>query len=182
MRRTVWVAMMTGMLMVLGEHVGAQASLVQPAAPVSAADQALALNINNALRQDPYLDYRNVRAEARQGGAILLGIVLTDFEKARAAQVARGVPGVKVVTNRLLVVRDAAGGESDLARRVRDVLLGEDPTLHVTALDIETEESDTIVLTGIVASAGTKARIGAAAANVRGVGRVINELDVEPAT
>jgi len=153
---------------------------VSPPVPHLKPDQWLSWKVDTALHYDRYLDYRDVRAHANHGGVVLTGTVLTDFEKAHAADVAGGVPGVKAVKNDILVIRDASGDESDLARRVRDVLLRQDPTLRVTALAIETEAKDEIILHGIVSSAEFKARIGQVAATVHGVKKVVNDLDVEP--
>jgi osmotically-inducible protein OsmY len=143
-------------------------------------DQWLGWKVDTAFRYDRYLDYRDVRAHADHGVVVLTGTVLTDFEKAHAARVAGGVPGVTAVKNQILVVRDPAGPGSDLARRVRETLL-QDPTLKVAALAIETEATDTIILHGIVNSAELKARIGQVASTVPGVKQVINDLDVESA-
>jgi osmotically-inducible protein OsmY len=182
MSRVASVVLMTSLLIAAGGRPLAWAAPGPPVAPTTGADLALMLKINDALRQDHYLDYRDVRAEARSGEAVLTGTVLTDFEKAHAAKVAGGVPGVKAVKNQILVVRDVAGGGSDLAKRVRDFLHQWDPNLHVTALAIETEAPDAIVLNGIVASSEAKTHIGEAAAKVAGVSRVVNNLEVEPAT
>ena len=142
-------------------------------------DQWLGWKVDTALRYDRYLDYRDVRAHARNGEVVLTGTVLTGFEKVHAAQVAGGVPGVTRVTNDILVVEDTTGDESDLARRVRDVLL-QDPAMKVPALAIETVAKDAIILHGIVSSAELKTRIGQLASTVAGVRHVDNDLDVEP--
>jgi len=181
MRGVVCAVMMTGLLIAAGSRSRVWAATGQAAAPTGGADPALALKINDALRVDHYLDYRDMRADAKDGRAVLMGTVLTDFEKTRAAKVAGGVPGVKGVTNRIVVVQggEPSINESDLARRVREGLAW-DPTLHITDLTIETQLTDTIVLHGIVSSTGLKARIGKEASSVKGVGRVVNDLHVEP--
>jgi osmotically-inducible protein OsmY len=177
MRRALFVAMMTVLLTAAGSGVSSTgATTTTPVSP----DQALALKINTALRRDRYLAYRNVRADARHGQAVLMGTVLTDFEKAHAGIVAGGVPGVKTVKNDLVVVRDASADDSDLARRIREALL-RDPALRVTALSIETRQGDGIILNGIVSSADIKTRVGTVASEVQGVRRVQNELEVEQA-
>jgi hyperosmotically inducible periplasmic protein len=175
MRRAVIVAVMTALLTAAGSGVPSARAAT---APTVSPDQALALKINTALRRDRYLAYRKVRAEARDGEALLTGSVLTDFEKAHAATVAGGVPGVKSVKNRLLVIRYPASYESDLARRIREAL-SRDPTARVTELAIETDAHDGVILHGIVASAELKALIGKDAAAVKGVRRVVNDLEVE---
>jgi len=178
MRRVMIVTMMAALLTAAGSGVPSAGAAAT--APTVSPDQALALKINTALRRDRYLAYRNVRADARHGQAVLTGTVLTDFEKAHAAIVAGGVPGVKTVKNRLLVVRDSAADDSDLARRTREALL-RDPALRVTALSIETRPGGGIILHGIVSSADLKARVGTAASGVQGVKRVQNDLEVEQA-
>jgi hyperosmotically inducible periplasmic protein len=179
MPRTLFVVMVTGLLIAAGGRFPVWAAN-GPAGTTANPDQLLTFTVNTALRRDRYLDYRDVRADSRRGNVVLTGTVLTDFEKAHATDVAGGVPGVKKVKNEIQVVRDAAGDESNLAERVRARISG-DPTMAVTALAIETPAKDTVILHGIVASAGLKARIGTAAAGVNGVGRVENDLEVEQA-
>jgi osmotically-inducible protein OsmY len=147
-------------------------------APINS-DQSLALKIDAAFRDDRYLDYLGVRADSRRGTVVLTGTVLTDFEKTHAARVAGGVPGVQSVANEILVVQYAVGDESDLAERVRSRMLL-DPAMKVTALSIETQSGDWIILHGIVSSPALKARIGKAASAVKGVKQVENDLSVEP--
>ena len=144
------------------------------------AGRPLRWTVDAQLRLDPYLDYRAVRAQVSGGTVTLTGAVLTDFEKRRAAAGAGAVPGVTAVRNKIEVVRSSPGAESDLALRVRARLFQE-RSLTVTALDIETQPADTIILLGIVPTAARKARVGRAAAAVPGVAHVDNLLEVEPA-
>jgi len=180
MKRGVRCASVIGVLLLGGGGQPVFAAASTPAASHVNSDEQLGLSVDLLLRNDRYLDYRDVRADAKNGEVVLTGAVLTDFEKAHAAQVAGGEPGVTRVKNDILVVRDAAGDESDLARRVRDVL-SRHPTVQVTALAIETEAKDDVILHGIVFSAELKARIGQLASTVPGVRQVDNDLDVEPA-
>jgi osmotically-inducible protein OsmY len=174
MRRAVYAVMTAALLMSAG-GVPARAAVAPPSP-----DQALALQVNTALRRDRYLAYRHVRADAKDGEAVLMGSVDTDFEKAHAAIVAGGVPGVKSVKNRILVERQTVSDENDLARRIREAL-SRDPEVHVTALAIESAPPDGVILQGIVDSAEMKARIGKEAAAVKGVAHVKNDLEVEQA-
>jgi hyperosmotically inducible protein len=174
MRRAM-LAVMTAALLMSAGGVPAQAAVAPPSP-----DQALALQVNTALRRDRYLAYRHVRADAKHGEAVLTGSVATDFEKAHAAKVAGGVTGVKSVKNQIVVERQTASDENDLARRIREAL-SQDPAVHVTELAIETAPKDGVILQGIVDSAEMKARIGKDAALVKGVAHVENDLEVEQA-
>jgi hyperosmotically inducible periplasmic protein len=174
MRQAVY-AVITAALLMSAWGVPAWAAVAPPSP-----DQALALQVNTALRRDRYLAYRHVRADAKHGEVVLMGSVLTNFEKAHAAKVAGGVPGVKSVKNQILVERQTASDENDLARRIREAL-SRDPTVHVTELAIESAPQDGVILQGIVDSAEMKDRIGKVAAGVKGVAHVVNNLEVEQA-
>jgi osmotically-inducible protein OsmY len=134
--------------------------------------------IGALLRNDPHLDYRGVKVNTANGATVLTGYVLTDFEKAHAAQVAGNIPDIKAVKNEIMVVQYTAGRGGAVARRVRSQII-QDPAMDVTALDVEAEKNG-VILHGIVPMADLKERIGRFVLEVNGVQRVENDLDVEP--
>jgi len=161
-----------------GGTVAARAAVSFAAVPPIKADQWTRWKINALLRNDIRLDYRNVKVKNRNGTVTLSGVVLTDYEKAHAVEMASDVPGVKAVKDEIMVVQYTTGPDGALAQRVRSQIL-QDPTMKVTALDVEAEK-DGVLLHGIVSNDAIKARIGRFASEVKGVQRVDDELDVEP--
>lgn len=71
--------------------------------PVELADDAIATAIEAALGRDPYVERFKIDVDVRDGVAYLQGTVGSDFEKARADEVASSVVGVTDVRNGLRV-------------------------------------------------------------------------------
>jgi len=181
--------MLAGLVFVMGAVVfigasggGSVAALAAtpPAAGLHIkADRWMRWKIDARLQNDPYLDYRGVKVSIRKNGvAVLTGYTLTDYEKANAAQVAGDVSGITEVKNEITVVQYTAGHDGAVAQRVRSQII-QDPTMKVTALDVEAEKGG-VILHGIVPTAELKAHIGKFASEVNGVKHVDNDLDVEP--
>jgi hyperosmotically inducible periplasmic protein len=177
-RRLHWMLMIVWLLGVGGSPV--LAATVSPA-PIQhiKSDQWMRWKIDSLLENDSYLDYRGVKVKIKKDGvAVLTGYVLTDFEKAHAAEVAGDVPGIKEVKNEIDVVQYTAGRDGAVAQRVRSQII-QDPTIRVEALEVEAEKGG-VILHGVVPTAELKGQIGKFASEVNGVKHVDNDLDVEP--
>jgi len=179
-RNIVWVVI-AAVIYAMGGSVSAQAAKVSTAMPHIKTDQWMRWKIDSLLQNDLYLDYRGVTVKIKNDGvAVLSGYVLTDYEKAHAAEVAGDVPGVTEVKNEITVVQYTAGHDGTVAQRVRSQII-QDPTMMAEALDIEAEK-DGVILHGIVKTTDQKVRIGQFASEVTGVKHVDNDIDVEPET
>jgi osmotically-inducible protein OsmY len=77
-------------------------------------DSDIIANVSAALRRDPYVDRYDINVSAENGKAYLYGAVDSEFDKARAEDVASRVKGVVDVEN-LLDVREAQPWKSDRA-------------------------------------------------------------------
>jgi hyperosmotically inducible protein len=66
-------------------------------------DTLLAHEVNHALGRDPVLKYPDVKVSVFNSNAQLTGFVDTDEQRARAAQIAAGVPGVIQVVNEITI-------------------------------------------------------------------------------
>jgi osmotically-inducible protein OsmY len=180
-KRNVLCVVIAAVVLTMGGSVSAQAAKTTSAMSHIKADSWMRWKIDALLQNDPYLDYRGVNVKIRQNGvAVLSGYVLTDYEKAHAAEVAGDVPGVTEVRNEITVVQYTAGHDGTVAQRVRSQII-QDPTMMAEALDIEAEQNGVIVH-GIVKTTDQKKRIGQFASEVTGVKHVDNDIDVEPET
>ena len=74
------------------------------------ADAALATRVYVALNDDPYFFFRHVEVSVEHGVVHLNGLVWTGDAIIRAQQIARAVPGVTGVVDRLELERPARTG------------------------------------------------------------------------
>jgi hyperosmotically inducible periplasmic protein len=177
-RRLSWLLIIVCLLGMGGSPVLAATMAPAPIHHIRS-DQWMRWKIDTLLQNDPCLDYRGVKVNIKKDGvAVLTGYVLTDFEKAHAAEVAGDVTGIKEVRNNIDVVQYTAGRDGAVAQRVRSQIV-QDPTIRVEALDVEAEKGG-VILHGVVPTADVKARIGKFVSEVNGVKHVVNDLDVEP--
>ncbi|MGD8395633.1 MAG: BON domain-containing protein [Candidatus Eiseniibacteriota bacterium] len=147
---------------------------IRPAPPIDA--QAIAGAVLSALARDPYLGSLDPTIEVNQGRVILSGAVYSEFEKARAADLASRIIGVIDVVN-LLDVRKEEPQASDWAI-LRDVESELFWSPFVDASDVHvTVEGGVATLTGSVKS--WQARNAATENAIQGgARRVINKIDV----
>ena len=113
-------------------------------------DISLQRDIMRALAENPVVHSDEVAAQVRDGGVILRGTVGTPIQRAEAARVTRGVPGVRSVDNWLAVHPMGVDGrvDADTEAAVLDALIADD---RVHAGDIEVRVKDGAVrLRGIV--------------------------------
>jgi osmotically-inducible protein OsmY len=177
-RRLHWLLTIVCLLGIGGSPVLAATVAPSPRHHIRS-DQWIRWKIDAQLQDAPYFDYRGVKVNIKNDGVVVLtGYVLTDFEKAHAAEVAGAVHGVKEVKDEIDVVQYTAGRDGAVAQRVRSQII-EDPTMKVEALDVEAEKGG-VILHGVVPTGELKRRIGKFASEVNGVKHVDNDLDVEP--
>jgi len=148
-------------------------------------DEVLTGKVKAALIQDDTTKARQINVESHNGVIQLSGFVATDDEKARAAQLAKGIEGVRQVRNDI-VVREAVasntlGTEIDdatLTAKVKAELIGNETT---KARDIQVETQRGVVqLSGFVDTSEQKAEAARVARSVSGVREVRNDLQIKP--
>lgn len=122
----------------------------------SVPDAALVANVRGALILDPAADAYDVSAHAREGVVTLKGRAQSWQEKQLAERVARGVKGVRDVTNQIeiqyLKKRLDAEIAQDIKARLRWDVLVQDGLLDVSVAD------GRVKLSGIVGSAAERTR------------------------
>lgn len=144
-------------------------------------DMSIAGRLKAALAADPLTDAHDIDIEVDKNNVQLNGFVDTDEERERAGEIAMNLEGVATVKNNLeLQPHDRSAGEyidDKLLISAVKAALAEDPVAHSLKIDVEADHG-VISLGGHVDSAAEKEAALVAAANVEGVVRVIDNLDV----
>jgi hyperosmotically inducible periplasmic protein len=135
-----------------------------------------------ALFADDRVKGREVRVETQKGEVFLRGKVDSDEAKMAAAEIAKGVEGVKSVKNDLQVVAPAArktvqANDKQITKSV-ETSFGKDSQLK--KIDVRTD-AGVVVLSGEVPSISVSAKASEMAHRVEGVKAVKNELRVAQA-
>ena len=135
-----------------------------------------------ALYADGRVKGREVSVETMNGEIFLRGKVDSEEAKSAAAEVARGIDGVKDVKNDLQVVqastRKAVTADDKVITRSVESRFSKDPELK--KIDVRTD-AGVVVLSGQVATITAAARASEMAHKVDGVKAVKNELRVNQA-
>ncbi len=135
-----------------------------------------------ALFADDRVKGRDVRVETQKGQVFLRGKVDSDEAKTAAADIAKGVEGVKGVKNDLQVVAPAArktveANDKQISKAV-ETTLGKDPQMK--KVDVRAD-AGVVVLSGEVPTISASAKASEMAHRVDGVKSVKNELTVAQA-
>ena len=140
------------------------------------ADEIIQSNIEKRLLLDERIDWELLQVEVNHGHAILYGEVRTPQEKGLAALIVSTVPGVKGLTNSI-IVEPAMTKDHKLANAVWNVLkdvpaLSGNDTLKVNV------KNAVVKLEGVVERSIEKEAAENAVASVPGVATVINLIEV----
>jgi len=125
-----------------------------------------------------YLQVDDIRIQSKDGAVTLTGSVSETLHRSLAQETVAGLPGVKVVDNRLEVKGEPPAANSDawLRDKVKVTLLFHN---SVRALPTEVEAKDgMVVLRGEAASPAQKELTTKYAKDVEGVQGIINEMTV----
>jgi len=135
-----------------------------------------------ALFADSRVQGRDVSVETMNGEVFLRGKIESEEAKSAAAEVTRGIDGVKNVKNDLQVVsastRTAVTADDKVITRSVESRFSRDPELK--KIDVRTD-AGVVVLSGQVANIRVAARASDTANKVEGVKAVKNELRVNQA-
>jgi osmotically-inducible protein OsmY len=145
-------------------------------------DKVLHTKVWAALTDDKTVEAREINLEVYKGVVQLNGYVDNDKEKARAAEVAGGVEGVKGVENNLAIKQGKhTTGEvmddSALTAKVKSALI-EDPATKAGDIKVDTRQG-VVQLSGFVGSQAAKDAATKVAQSVKGVKSVENGLSVK---
>ncbi len=141
-------------------------------------DHRIASSARDSYNFKTYLKDDDIRVESAAGVVTLSGTVSQEYHKSLAQETVEGLPGVKSVTNNLVVDPDQPAERSDtwITMKVKTAL-----TFHknVSAAATEVHTQDGVVtLSGRVGSEAKKELTGDYAMDVEGVTDVRNDLVV----
>ena len=139
-------------------------------------DETIRSRIENRLLLDDRIDWELLQVEVNEGHATLYGEVRTPQEKGLAAMLASMVPGVKDLTNSI-IVEPAMTRDHKLAMAVWNVLQGV-PTLNGNDTLRVNVKNSVVKLEGVVEHSIQKEAAEKAIASVPGVVTVINLIEV----
>jgi hyperosmotically inducible periplasmic protein len=158
------------------------ATRTQRAAGEQIDDGALLTSVKSALVSNPVTEAGEINVDVNRGEVKLSGFVHSQKEKSAAADVARGVDGVKSVQNDIAInSQESTAGEyiddSILTAKVKTALIGS-PDTKAHQINVETKEG-VVQLSGFVDNAAAKTAATSVAKTVTGVKGVKNELSVK---
>lgn len=144
-------------------------------------DAALLTSVKSALAAESAETAADVNVDVYRGDVKLSGFVDNANDKARAAEVARGVEGVKSVKNDIAVGESSSAGEvvddTVLTAKVKTALIAS-PDTKAHQINVETKDG-VVQLSGFVDSNSAKSAATSVAKSVTGVKDVKNELSVK---
>ena len=158
------------------------ATRTQRAAGEQVDDGALLTSVKSALVSNSVTEAGEINVDVNRGTVKLSGFVGSQKEKSAAADVARGVDGVKSVQNDIAInSQESTAGEyiddSILTAKVKTALIGS-PDTKAHQINVETKEG-VVQLSGFVDNAAAKTAATNVAKTVTGVKSVKNELTVK---
>lgn len=143
------------------------------------ADAIIQSNIEKRLLLDERIYWELLHVQVNQGHAILYGEVRTPQEKGLAALIASTVPGVKGLTNSI-IVEPAMTKDHKLANAIWNVLRGVPVLSGNDTLKVNVKNA-VVKLEGVVERSIEKEAAEKAVASVPGVVTVINLIEVHSA-
>jgi osmotically-inducible protein OsmY len=140
-------------------------------------DEAIRSSIEKRLLLDERIDWELLQVEVNKGHAILYGEVRTTQEKGLASLIASTVPGVKGLTNSI-IVEPAMAKDHKLANAVWNVLHGVPALSGNDTLKVNVKNA-VVKLEGVVERSFEKEAAEKAVASVPGVATVFNLIEVK---
>jgi len=128
---------------------------------------------------DDFVKARNIDVDVLNGFVYLIGVVKSPSQKRMAADIARGVEGVRKVENQLIVGKTTIGQEFNdtmLTSKIMVKLLQE-PDIRSTNIDVDTY-NNIVTLTGIVKSQHERDKALYVVQKVAGNRQIVNNLSV----
>lgn len=145
-------------------------------------DTTTTARVKSALLADPAVKGTQIDVEVFRGIVQLNGFVDSSEGRTRAAEVARGVTGVREVRSNLRLQESprtagAVVDDTTISARVKSAL-ATDPRTNAFQVNVETR-GGVVQLAGFVDSEDAKRAAGEVARGVEHVARVDNQLDVK---
>jgi hyperosmotically inducible protein len=142
-------------------------------------DSVISSTIKTKMIADEFVKARNIDVDVLNGIVYLLGVVESESQKRIAADIARGVEGVRGIENQLAVGKTTTGRvlkDTVLTTKIKTGLL-KDPDITSTNVDVDTY-NNVVSLTGIVKSSSEKNKILNIVRKIAGNRQVVDNLAV----
>lgn len=145
-------------------------------------DSIVTSKVKSALLADPDVKSFDLKVETRKGEVLLSGFVSNQAQIDRAIAIARGVPGVMVVTNKMDLKEGTAsvGNTVDdgiITAKIKSALLS-DPNIKSFDIAVVTRKGEA-QLSGFVDNQTQIDRASEIARTIEGVTSVANEMSVK---
>ncbi len=144
-------------------------------------DSVIAGKIKTKLIGDEFVKARHIDVDVLKGVVYLIGVTESVSQKRMAADIARGVEGVRRVENQLVVGKTSVGqmvDDSVLTSRIKAELIKAE-NVRSGNVDVDTV-NNVVTLTGIVSSMDEKSRILNIVRRVAGNKTIVDNLQVTP--
>ncbi len=142
-------------------------------------DSVISSTVKSKMIADEFVKARNIDVDVLNGIVYLLGVVESASQKRMAADIARGVEGVRGIENQLVVGKTTAGqvlNDTILTSKIKTELL-KAPDITSTNVDVDTY-NNVVSLTGIVKSSAEKNKILDIVRKTAGNRQVVDNLSV----
>lgn len=142
-------------------------------------DSTITTKINNEMVKDKVVKARQIDVDTIDGHVTLTGAVATPNEAKRAAQIARGVRGVKSVSNNIQIGERSFGDIWDdnvLSNKIKAKLIAE-PEVRSLKIDVDVYLG-VVTLTGVVSSKYQRDRAIDISRRTDGIVKVIDNIKV----
>jgi len=133
-------------------------NLISVSPLVQMTDDTIAQRIHDALMEDPAADAYEIDVDVRSGQAVLTGTVQSHQEKKLAGIVAKGVSGVRDLTNLIHVTYALSRTDVEIEQDIRQALKWNVHVRFPQLIDIDIDDG-VVELNAVVGSAAEKQRI-----------------------
>lgn len=143
-------------------------------------DSILATKVKTKMISDEFVKARDIDVDVLNQVVFLVGVVESESQKRMAADIARGVEGVRGVENQLVVGRTSIGqdvNDAVLSSKIKAKLI-QTKDIRSTNIDVDTN-NNIVTLTGIVGSEAERQKALYVVQQVAGNRQIINNLMVK---
>lgn len=155
------------------DHPTGPTGPTNPSGPTAVGNARLASRVKDALMEKTRSAGVDVNARAVDGEVTLTGTVDVAAEKQAAADIARGVPGVRAVVDNITISTDGTITDGDIEKELTHTLVDE----GLRGVGVELDHGE-VTLVGRVRDVDEEQLALSRAAEVRGVKGVFSELSV----
>lgn len=142
-------------------------------------DSVISTSVKAKMISDEFVKARHIDVDVLNGIVYLIGVVENESQRRMAADIARGVEGVKGVENQLLIGKTDVKQTLDdywLSSKIRTEII-KSPDIRSTNIDIDTN-NNVVTLTGILSSESERQKVLSIVHKVAGNRQIVNNLSV----